>query len=126
MSYSQSIALSSSVPVNPFLINRNAYRGYTFTQLKPNIISIGYLNPELKLRREISVQYKEDGEYFLADFSAGGLVIASAKTSIREMINDIKYQLADAWEYYVKEDDDNLTLGAKRVKEWLSENIYEV
>ena len=70
--------------------------------------------------------YKREEGYYVASFSAGGLIIAAVEESYDEMVKDFKYQISDAWDYYACENDEKLSEGAKQVKKWLLENVQEI
>lgn len=82
---------------------------------RASILDLG----EVSFKTPYEFEYMIEDGYFTADFSAGGLVIASAEDSFSEMIHDIKAQLCHAWDYYALEDDMNLTEDAVAIKKWL-------
>ncbi len=72
----------------------------------------------------LHIPYKIDEYgYYSMTYRIGGLVIAVSQITQVEMIEDFKYQLVDAWEYYADENDSNLSTGAKFVKNWLLNNL---
>lgn len=129
MSYNQAI-LSSNVPVN-WLRSRAIYNPFknpyasASQQIHRNEICISSLDNNLRLVRPLSIPWKLEEGYYVADYKIESFVIASCEETREALGKDLRSQLVYAWNYYALETDNKLTDEAKKVKQWLLDNVIE-
>ena len=128
-----SIPLSTSVPsplkrpFDPFKRVRSAItKNTSLSQSDSQVVRVARVSDSLAFRNLKSIPYKIEDGYYTLVFSLGGFIIAVAEENYNAMVEDLKDQIKDAWEYYACESDDNLTKGAQQVKQWLRHNVIEV
>lgn len=127
MSYSisMSAAVIPGYSLKDIFTHKGKIRSKEFTEPARRNIWIDQISPGLFFREYTVIPYRREEGYYTAQFNIEDLIIASAEENFDAMAEDMKNQIADAWEYYAKEKDCNLTPGARRVKTWLLDNLYE-
>ena len=126
MSYN--LALSSSVPPYNFQEESSSLRApFTAVIVRPvaRTVLISRINKHLRLETPVSIPVKMEDGYYTADFKIGTFVIASCEETKEALAKDLRDQFLYAWDYYAREVDNNLTGGARIVKNWLRDNIVE-
>ena len=94
-------------------------------QTDDNSVYISQINEGLCLYNPITLPYRKEEGYYTIEYRICNLFIEAVGETYSEMVKDFKDQLADAWDYYIYEENQNLTQGALHVKRWLQENIRE-
>lgn len=92
---------------------------------KTQIFFVSRIDDGLFFKNPLAISYRTENGYYVTTYKICGLVIAVAEESYMEMVNDFLYQLAESWRYYACEEDNNLTEGAIKVKEWLLARVIE-
>lgn len=90
------------------------------------VLYFSELGQSLVMKEVLQVPYVKESGYYLITKSIEGYTIALAEKSIKDLLESFKEELQEAWQYYALEEDENLTNNAKRVKQWLLDNIEEV
>jgi len=96
-----------------------------YLQTDDKYIFISQISENLYLQNPIELLIKKEEGYYTVEYKICNLIIEAVGETYKEMVQDFKDQLVDAWDYYSDEDDQNLTRGAIEVKRWLREHIIE-
>lgn len=83
------------------------------------------INNKLRIAPAEHVRFqKVHGEYVI-NYNIEGYCISVVEDNYDEMVEEFKSELQDAWEYFALEKDKNLSFGARKVKAWLLQHVYE-
>lgn len=105
-------------------INRQGSVRRKYYECRPqNCISLKRINEHLEFKSRMVIRYHCEDGFYVANYHIGDLVIASAESTVDELLKDLKSQFGHVWEYYTSEDDSNLTEGARTVKKWMLDNV---
>lgn len=126
MSYSPALSITVSPKIFfPFWTSGRMTQRTACNTTNDTMIWLWRAGDKLAFKNGITIPYFIEDGCFCAFYNIGEHVIASAETTYDAMVEDLKSQIIDAWEYYAKEDDSNLSDGAKDVKYWLLDNLAE-
>jgi len=75
--------------------------------------------------KDIMVPYKIEDGYYIGEFLDGPFELFAVGSDLQSLRDNIKEDILYCCNYYGEEDDDNLTDGAIKIKQWLKDNIFK-
>ena len=89
------------------------------------IIRFKRITNTLQFKTKTPIQYIKRQDYYEFNYAAGSLLIIAYGKTVQEAKKDFLNELSRLWDYYAKDENDNLTPNAQNVKQWLKANIIE-